>query len=464
PFDNPVSAANLTGNFAVDVDYQTTFYSGSTTLAASETANLGTLTVNADTALQLGRSSNRLPRRATIGQSTAHSLNGSGLSSGSTLTVSDPDLTVSSVSWFGSVVSFTVTVPPGESPGHVDVIVENASGDVDRLVAGIELAPPDPVVSSVAPTIASPDGGTSLTISGSNFRAGARVVIGDRVYEDGDANGTTVVDAATITLTTAATVDGTHDVVVIDETGVEGRAADGLMVTEVPALATVFPVAGEVGGGTTVRLLGDDFVDGAQVFFGGVLAASVMVVDETRIDAVTPSSPGTGSVSVQVVNPGGLSSASSFTYTLTADPTLASLTPATGATAGGDTITLSGSDFDGDTQVRFGVDPLDGTGGTAAASVTLIDAATLEVVTPAGSGSVAVMVTDGGTGQADVLEAGFTYSSSDGGGGGGCGSIATPGPGTWRDAIGNAGWAALLLLFALVHRARSLRRTAPLAS
>ena len=463
PFDNPVSSINLTGSYSVDVDYSTTFYPGSVTVTAGESLDLGTLTVEPDVALQLGRSTDRLPRRGTIGATTGHTLRGTGLSSGSTLTVSDPDMTVGSVNWLGTIVTFSLTVPAGESPGHVDLIVENASGDVDRLVAGIEIAPPDPTVSTVSLATVSQSGGSGLTIGGSGFRPGARVVIGDQIYVDGEPNGSVVVDANTITLTTLPTVGGVHDVVVIDETGVEGRAVDAMTFTDVPSLDGIFPTVGSVGGGTSVTIVGQDFVDEAEVYFGGVPAHSATVVSPNRIDAVSPSSLGAGTVTLQVVNPGGLTSDSSFTYVAQADPVLTALSPTSGSSAGGDLVTISGANFGASTVVRFGVDALDGSGGTPATGVTLIDANTLQVITPPGSGSVAVMVTDPVSGQVDVLSAGFQYvAQGSGSGGGGCGSITTPGPGSWQEVAAGAGWVLFLLSIAV---ARALwargRATAP---
>lgn len=466
PFDNPVSAGNLTGSYAVDTDFQTTFFAGTHSVSLGQTAALGTLTVEPDAALQIGRSTDRLPRRATIGQTTSHTLRGTGLVGGSTLAVSDPDLSVSSVNWLGSLVTFSVTVPPGEAPGHVDVVVTDGSGNVDRLVAGLELAPVDPSVASVSPVLASLSGGTALTLTGSGFRPGARVVIGDQVYVDGEPGGTTVVDANTITLTTAATVGGTHDVVVIDATGVEGRAVDAIQVTDVPQLETVFPDAGGTAGGTEVTILGSDFVEGAEVFFGGIAADAVTVVSSSRIDAVAAASGGAGQVSLQVVNPGGLVSASTFVYVAEADPALSAVSPDGGSAAGGELVTLTGTDFDAQTGVVFGVNPLDGSGGTPAASVTLVASSTLQVIAPAGSGTVAVMVSDAMTGQADVLPAAYSYAAEvgGGGGGGGCGSIVDPGPGTWREGLAGGGWVVLLVLIGLVRVGAARRGRPALAS
>lgn len=68
-----------------------------------------------------------------------------------------------------------------------------------------------------------------------------------------------------------------------------------------PEVLSVEPAWGPAEGGTAVVITGADFQQGAVVRFGGELAAEVMWVNETTINAVTP--PGTGAVSVSVENP-----------------------------------------------------------------------------------------------------------------------------------------------------------------
>jgi hypothetical protein len=462
PLDAPVGAANLTGTYQVDVDFMTTGYLADSSVELGQTVSLGTLVVDSDVSLQLGRSSDRLPRRGTIGSTTMHTLRGSGLVAGSTLEPSDPDLTVSSVTWLGTLVTFQLTVPAGEQPGHVDLIVTNPSGEQDRLVAAVELTPPDPSVASVAPAVASLGGGVNVTVLGSGFRPGARVVLGDRVYIDGEPGGATVLDSGTITFMTQPTVGGLHDLVVIDPTGVEGRRVDAVQVTDLPRPESVFPPSGGTGGGTPITITGSEFVPGAEVYLGGVAAIDVVVVDSTRIDAVTPASLGAGQVSLQVVNPGGLSGDGvTFTYAAFADPNLLDLEPASGDADGGEMVTIRGAGFGPESQVVFGVDPSDGSGGAFATSVTWIDETTLEVLTPPGGGLVSVMVSNPSTGQADVLEAAYTYEAVADSGGGGCAGIATPGPGSWRDALMGSSWFVALFAvgWARLLMARARRRT-----
>ncbi len=413
----------------------------------------------------LGTLGAALPRRVVSGtNNTGLYLGGNGLAVGSTLTVSDPDLTLSNVVFTGTAVSFAVDVPAGAPPGHVDLFVSNANGSA-LLPAALEITPPDPVVTQVAPPIGSSSGGTLLTLSGTGFRPGARVVVGPRIYSDGDP-GVTVVDETTITLATQATSPGTYDVVVVDESGVEGRAADGFQFSLVPAIATVFPPAGSTNGGTELVIMGQDFAAGATVEIDGVVQNAVTFVDASRLCVATEPKgvPIAGAV-LRVTIPGGAFAESAFTYTTQPDPVVAALSPASGPIAGGTAVTISGSGFTNQAQVRFGVE-LDGSGGTPAAALTFVDPQTLEVTTPAFTkGSVRVLVQDAMTGQAELVEQGFSFQSKSSGGGGGCSTaFAGQGPGGLGSSLLASAWFALLLLALCGRLQRARLARAPRSS
>ncbi|MEZ4307309.1 MAG: IPT/TIG domain-containing protein [Polyangiaceae bacterium] len=87
-------------------------------------------------------------------------------------------------------------------------------------------------------------------------------------------------------------------------------------------------------------------------------------------------------------------------------PTLLSIEPATGPTAGGTPVVLLGRDFDEKATVRFG--------GKLATDVKWVDAQTLNAVTPPGTGVVSVSVENENQ-RVDTLEESFTYEGASGG-------------------------------------------------
>ncbi|MCY3001717.1 MAG: IPT/TIG domain-containing protein [Planctomycetota bacterium] len=462
PLDAPVSVANLGGGQTIQTNFQP-ILSAPIAVAAGASASLGTLWVGIDALASLGRNYDEFPLRATAGAQSVFVLHGSGMGNGSTLTSSDPSVSVSPLSWTGTtMVTFTVNVPQNEPLGHVDLELNN--GGLSILAGAIEIAPPDPVVTQVAPAQGPIDGGTSVVIQGSAFRPGASVVIGEQLYTDGAVGGCTVVDANTITLVTSAiSTAGTYDVVVIDPSGVEGRAPASFDFSSAPQIDIVFPAAGADTGGTAISISGERFVAPIIVRIDGVVQQDVTLVSDTLLQVVTEPGSAGAPVTLEVEDGNQAIASALFQYTLQADPVLSMVSPSVGATSGGTEVTLSGANFTQNSSVVFGADQVTGLGGTAAASVTWVDAQTLLVMTPAGSaGAKSVAVLDGTTSQATLVGAGFTYQSQGGGGGGGgCGSIAGAPPMDAAARWGAAGWIPVLALLLALSQLR--RRQASLS-
>jgi IPT/TIG domain len=169
---------------------------------------------------------------------------------------------------------------------------------------------------------------------------------------------------------------------------------DGVFTVIAPAplsVADLSPASGPTNGGTTVTIHGAGFASGATVTFGGLSAASVEVVGEAELRAVTPAGPfdfaSTKVVDVVVTNPSGATAQKSFTWTLP-PPSIVSVSPSTGTRSGGTLVTIQGVGFS--TAV-----PLDVMfGGVAGTSVAVVDAVTLTVRTPVhGVGAADVAIT-----------------------------------------------------------------------
>lgn len=80
-------------------------------------------------------------------------------------------------------------------------------------------------------------------------------------------------------------------------------------------MTKVSPAAGPTGGGTAVTITGTNFTAPATVFFGGVQATNVVVVNRRHITATSPA--GTDIVDVTVTTSDGTSATSTadrYTY------------------------------------------------------------------------------------------------------------------------------------------------------
>jgi hypothetical protein len=205
-------------------------------------------------------------------------------------------------------------------------------------------------------------------ISGADFQSGATVTFG------ATAATSVIFDSATqLRATAPAGSAGTVGITVTNPDGQANTLANAFTYSPGPAITSVTPATGPVAGGTAASIFGTNFQPGASVFFGGV-AATVTGVTATEIAVQTPPRAA-GTVDVQVRNPDNQSSTLPGAFTYLNPPTIASVTPNTGPTAGGTTVTITGANFLATAMVVFGSTP--------AASVVVNSSTQITAVTPA---------------------------------------------------------------------------------
>ncbi len=175
----------------------------------------------------------------------------------------------------------------------------------------LEPAPPTcPSVTEVSPNGGPGEGGTSVTITGTNFSGATAVDFGP-----GHPASFTLKSATSITATSPAG-SGTVDVTVTTPEGTSPTvAADEFTYPPTPAVTKIAPMQGGTTGGTSVALTGSGFTGATAVSFGSTPASSFTVNSATSITAVSPS--GSGTVHITVTTPDGTSSptaADEFSY------------------------------------------------------------------------------------------------------------------------------------------------------
>ncbi|MFO0112862.1 MAG: IPT/TIG domain-containing protein [Sphingomonadaceae bacterium] len=290
------------------------------------------------------------------------------------------------ISGFGS--NFLSVIAPAGSVGPVTVAVTTAGGTATRANATNYIADRLPAISAVSPASGSNNGGTNVTITGTNFSAATAVRFGNT-----PGTSFSVVSPTQITVTTPATSNiGSQNVTISSPGGTSLANADSkFMFTSsliaAPTISAVSPNSGTTAGGTSVTITGANFGGAASVRFGAVAATSFVANSATQITAVAPAGS-EGAVDISVTALGGtVTSNGAFTYnTPQSAPTITAVAPASGTTAGGESVVITGTDFTGATAVRFG--------GTAATSFTVDSATQITAVTPAGSaGAVDIAVT-----------------------------------------------------------------------
>ncbi len=246
-----------------------------------------------------------------------------------------------------------------------------------------------PTVTSLSPNTGTTSGGTAVTINGTNLVGVTTVLFGTVA-----ATSFNIISATQIVAIAPAVTAGVVNVTITNA----GGSATGAYTysAAAPSIAALSPVSGTTAGGTSVVITGTNFIGTTAVTFGGVNATSFVVNSATQITAVTPPRA-PGSATVAVVTPGGTIT-TNFTYSSL--PTATTLSPTSGTTSGGVTVTINGTNFIGATGVTFG--------GTNAASFTVVSATQITAVTPARvAGAVTVdVITPGGIARASDV---FTF-------------------------------------------------------
>jgi len=259
------------------------------------------------------------------------------------------------------------------------------------------IIPTGPTVFGISPNKGGTAGGTSVTITGSNFTGATGVTIGGVA-----ATGVIVVNSTTITCTTPAGAVGSASVIVIAPVG--SSTANSLFTYVVPpTVATIVPDSGTAAGGASVTVFGANFTGATGVTIGGTAATNVVVVNDSTISCTTPAGVA-GTASVLVTNPAGANAANTL-YTYIATPIVDEISPFTGTADGGTVVTITGTNFTGTTGVTIG--------GTPATNVNVINTTTITCTTPAGAeGAASVIVANlAGGNAANAL---YTYASPTG--------------------------------------------------
>ena len=256
------------------------------------------------------------------------------------------------------VLTYTTTLPP-----YVLLGFTGATGGFNDLHQAENFyatsAPPlVPTVSAVSPTSGPTVGGGTVTITGTNFTGTTAVNFGTN-----PATTYTVNSSSSITATAPAGTAGTIDVTVATPGGTSATStADQFSYNAgpppTPTVSSLSPTNGTTAGGTTVTISGTNFTGATAVNFAANPAAAYTLNSSTSISATAPAGSA-GAVDVTVTTPGGTSATNAgdkFTYVIPA-PTVSSLSPTSGSSAGGTTVTITGTNLTAATAVKFGPRP-----------------------------------------------------------------------------------------------------------
>lgn len=151
----------------------------------------------------------------------------------------------------------------------------------------------------------------------------------------------------------------------------------GLDTLFIPENLAIDQAIGPVSGGPTIQITGDNITPVGTISIGGIDCTSVTVVDANTVDCVIPSHS-SGVYDIIVTNGYSQSATLVGAFTYVDAPSATSVSPGT-ITSPGDTITITGTNFDNVSGISIGGTPCD--------SFTLDSSTQVSCVTPTGPGS-----------------------------------------------------------------------------
>ncbi len=239
---------------------------------------------------------------------TAVSPNSGPASGGTAVTITGNNFQAGAAVSFGGTAATNVTVAtstsitattPAEAAGTVNVVVTNSDSQSGTLSNGFTYTSLAPAVMSVSPNSGPVAGGTAVTITGTNFQAGATVSFGGIA-----STSVTVISGTSIKATTPADAAGAVSVTVTDSNKQSGALNNGYTYTPAAdfaiAAATLAPGTVAPGGSATSAIAitpSNGFTGDVTLSCGSVTPA----VNPPPTCAFSPSSvpgPGTSTLTV----------------------------------------------------------------------------------------------------------------------------------------------------------------------
>ena len=281
--------------------------------------------------------------------------------------------------------------------------VRDAKASVASAVISLSISSaPTPTVTGVLPNSGPTGGGTTVTISGSNFRPGAGVQFGKI-----PATSIVVVNFTQIQAVVPAEPSGSVPVTVWNSGSQVATATDAfIFVAPLLQIATPSLPVGELGARYTTTLAATGGTPGyTWSITKGALPVGLQLNGLTGSISGTPALAGSSSFTVQVQDAKAISTSAGFALTVSPDPapSISGMSQSSGPTSGGTAVTISGSNFRSGAVVQFGAIP--------APSVQVVNSVQIQTVTPAeasGSVNVAVQNSDG---QVATATTAFTFTA-----------------------------------------------------
>lgn len=267
-----------------------------------------------------------------------------------------------------------------------------------------------PSIASLSPETAFLGGGDLLTITGTDFLPGAKILVGGNVCLLPQIDSTKISCRlpalpvsgnyqVSVTNTDNQTANAPKSFLVYASSDAAGRLSSSGASASTVSISYVTPSFGPIAGGSTLSIVGSGFVENSKVSISGVASPTVSFVSSSKLTAVTP--PGSfGLKNLIVSTPTGQSAVGAYSYSYGFAPQVLSVSPNSGALAGGILITIQGAGF---------LNPMVQIGGVDCKDVQVLSETSLTCVTPSNSSGAKTIQVTNGDGQVGALAAAYTY-------------------------------------------------------
>jgi len=338
------------------------------------------------------------PATGPIYGGTSITINGSGFSEIGSAIINIDGFPASNVTVI-SDSAITAITPEGSTSGAaVDVDIQYDSGLLGSTYLAGAFTYQNISITSIAPSQGPIGGGTRLLVKGDVFKSPMAMTIDGIAATD-----VQVLDKNTLLATTPPGLQVSMvDVSVYTTDTIASVFLAGAFTYVNTTVSTVSPPSGSTQGGTYVTISGSDISDNVSVSFGGVPATNVIVVDKDTVSVISPPNPA-GTVTVSLDDGyGPYDLLNAFTYIAPA-PQINSIVPSSGLTAGGSSITITGSNFQTGLSVTIG--------GQSLGSLSFIDSNTVSGTVPALPLGTADIIVTNPDGQHATFSAGYNVVS-----------------------------------------------------
>jgi uncharacterized protein YegL len=276
---------------------------------------------------------------------------------------------------------------------YKDYAGANCSYDIANSL--IEVKYHAPIITSVTNEKGQVAGGEKVTIKGEHFRPAATVSFNANKCTD-----VVVVDSNTITVTTPPGVQGNATITVTND-DLQKATADFNYYAD-PVVTSLSPNVGPYVGDQLVTINGSYFMDGMKVKFGETYG-NTAYYNSGKVIVTTPPATQEGVVDVTLENPDGTKTVieDGYTYEPQPTPTITSISPASGKTAGGETVVVNGENFEKGLEITFGANKGE--------IISFVSSKQLKVKVPAGSEGIIDVTVTNPTGKQSIAKGAYEY-------------------------------------------------------